>query len=238
MTGVHGYLTSVADTIDEQEYQAYVWNFGSPMASIITLYFASMSGSWEDGYALLGKCGRSYKLVYLFWMSFYSISVSNVLTGMFVDEVIKASAPDREQLALEARRDSLEAIEELKGFLKSSDKNSDGTICYKEFEALMEDSFFVSYLESFGIEVKDCGILFKMLTAISGSDEIGIDDFVEGCFLVKGEASALDLQTLRAEIHHFFHVQRMEMQRFHGKIDLIYRHTDEMPRSHMVARPD
>lgn len=148
-------------------------------------------------------------------LSVYTISVTNILTGIFVEHAFKNALPDRDQMILEERRRIVSEAEDFKEFCQKYDKDGKGTISYEDFHTLMHDKMFVAYMSSVGLDVKDADMFFNMIRNVSdgGSDDVvDIDQFVLGCLMMRGSATALDMQALLAETKVMF-TYMMEFQR-------------------------
>merc|ERR1712048_445890 len=90
-----------------------------------------------------------------------------------------------------------------------------GTISLPEFLQMLEDHRVRAYLNVRGIEVKDAEMFFRMLSTSSGTDEVDIHSFVEGCLRLKGLATSVDLHQLRFE-HKRLTLQQRAFENFCG----------------------
>eukprot|EP00747_Dinoflagellata_sp_TGD_P117346 gnl/TRDRNA2_/TRDRNA2_172585_c0_seq1.p1 gnl/TRDRNA2_/TRDRNA2_172585_c0~~gnl/TRDRNA2_/TRDRNA2_172585_c0_seq1.p1 ORF type:complete len:225 (-),score=30.99 gnl/TRDRNA2_/TRDRNA2_172585_c0_seq1:50-724(-) len=179
---------------------------------MFTLYHAATSGTWQ-GYDLVRPCGELYSFCYLFFVGFYAISVTNILTGMFVEQVIKSSAPERDEMVVEKCRTDHDNYAEFKAFCKSYDDNDSGTLSYMEFQSLMQDSFFVGFLECMQLDIKSASMFFDMVKGISNStDEIDIEKFAEICWVMKGVATTIDMEILKMDVRVLFKSQQEEFK--------------------------
>ena len=84
---------------------------------------------------------------------------------------------------------------------KEADKDNDGNISPKEFEAMVKDGTILFWLASIGLDIADAKLFFDlMLTTSEKKDDVDalvpIPIFVQGCMRMKGGATSIDLQAL------------------------------------------
>merc|ERR1719359_1355926 len=71
-------------------------HFGSIYTTMLTLYKCAFGGEdWGEVSALLEGTGDGYYFLFLFFISFMSIAIMNVIMGLFVDTAMKAAEKDR-----------------------------------------------------------------------------------------------------------------------------------------------
>jgi len=128
------------------------------------------------------------------------VAVWNIVTSVFVEKIMVMAAPNIEQEAFERRKGAEADTLMLLEMANNCDKNNSGTISWEEFVTLMQDDKFSSYFAVRGIDIKDGETFYKMLSTISGMDEVPLDLFVSGCLRCKGTASSIDLYTLEYEL--------------------------------------
>merc|ERR1712150_382125 len=90
---------------------------------------------------------------------------------------------------------------ELRRLISKADQDTSGTLSQEEFMEFMKDQRFRRFFELRGLDVKDVAVFFKLLTSMSGSDEVEIGSFVSGCMAMRGMASAMDLHALSFQVH-------------------------------------
>merc|ERR1719487_178838 len=81
---ISGYWKSQADSL-----------FGSVAGSMLTLYMCIMGGiEWHDVSQLLLKVGPVYNYLFIFYITFLTFAVLNVVTGLFVDRLMSTARAD------------------------------------------------------------------------------------------------------------------------------------------------
>merc|ERR1712194_204565 len=101
---------------------------------------------------------------------------------------------------LEQRRDSETTTQELKALFRKLDVDGDAALSLDEFVNRFNDVKIRSYVTSLGLSIQDAEMFFRLLTDISGENEITVEDFVEHCAHMKGFATAIDLHQLTFEV--------------------------------------
>lgn len=190
---VQGVATYLADH-PEGDHEDLLREFGSMEDSMFSLYKATTGGNdWEYYYLLIEPIGRLPSMVFVVFTAFFTFAVFNVLTGIFVDHAMQASVPDKDDMIFEMRRKEWNDIEEVKQLCHQMDFDCSGSITWDEFQERLKDPAVKMYMLSLGLEVRDAQIFFETLRNISGTEEVDIDAFVEGCIKMKGTASGIDL---------------------------------------------
>lgn len=192
--GFVGFLTLESDNIDQDIKETSLMYFGSVLLAIVHLYMAVTNGNdWIVYYEVVERCGSFYRLVFLFYTFFSVFALFNILTGIFVEKAVLATQPDRDEIILEQCRKSRREADEFRVLCRHLDEDNSGTISFEEFVQSMQDDRMVAYMASVGLEVHDVELFFKIVTN-AANEEITIDQFVEGCFSMRGQATGLDMQ--------------------------------------------
>merc|ERR1712032_1141765 len=79
------------------------------------------------------------------------------------------------------------------------DDNGNGTFTSEEFKMRISDERVAAYMSSLKLDVSDATSLFTLLD-YDASNEISIDEFVEGCLRLQGEATNLDAKIMQYEV--------------------------------------
>jgi len=181
------------DEVPEQWVKEAHDKFGSVLTSMLSLYMAVTGGEdWGKYYWTVRRCGRLYGHIFLFFTFFFSFALFNILTAIFVEKAVVANQPVREEVILSQRRKHLEDIQELRRICKVLDIDGNGRLTWEVFAETMQNDVLVAYLASVGLEVHDCRLFFETLQ--NGGDGVSLDQFVEGCLSLQGNATSLDLQ--------------------------------------------
>eukprot|EP00930_Biecheleria_cincta_P098960 TRINITY_DN90611_c0_g1_i1.p1 TRINITY_DN90611_c0_g1~~TRINITY_DN90611_c0_g1_i1.p1 ORF type:complete len:725 (+),score=131.36 TRINITY_DN90611_c0_g1_i1:315-2177(+) len=195
------YVIEHLHDLPEEESQRLDRYFGSLPNSMTTLFMATTGGAdWEAFYSVIRVVGWSGEMMFLLYIAFFNIAVINVLTGLFVEQAIKLSKMDREELVREQRMKELGDAKHLRMLCQEMDVDGSGTISWEELSMKLKDEKVLTYLAAIGLDLHDCDVFFQMLCSVSGHNEVDIDVFVRGCMRMKGGATGIDMQAMAYEL--------------------------------------
>lgn len=188
---------SPPDAEGTEELKRY---FGSLSSSILTLY-SSMSGGedWTVYYYALNRLAWPYQTLFLFFVTFAVFAVVNVVTGVFVDTAIEKNQTDKELAIQEELRSKKLRMNWIRDVFGELDSSGDGTVTLKEFEQQLNHEAVIAYFNTLKLDVSDARTLFRLLDS-DGSDGVNIDEFVQGCYRLSGEATTLHTQVMQCDI--------------------------------------
>merc|ERR1719217_1046594 len=84
------------------------------------------------------------------------------------------------------------------------DQDESGTISLDELDRYFEDVRMKSYFQVLGIDPDDSERLFRLLDE-DGSGEVGIDEFLDGCLRLKGDARSIDVHSIMYQCNAILH---------------------------------
>jgi len=171
--------------------------FGSVQLATLSL-FKGMSGGndWDAYYQMVSKSGYLNGIIFLFYICFVWLSVTNIITSVFVDKAMKLALPDVDELLLNKHKEELESAKELKRIVIDLDVTDSSSITLEELQRCMQDVRFATYLELKGLDIKDAELFFRMLLDMSDCSTVDINTFIGGCLKMKGLALNIDLLSL------------------------------------------
>jgi len=152
------------------------------------------------------------KFLYIAYIVIMWLSVTNIISSMFIEKALKIARPDMEEKMLEACEDDLEAIKELKGIFQMIDTDKSGKLSFKEFQTSLTDVRIQSYFELREISLSQASMLFEMLSLQAGAVEIDVDTFVTGCMRMKGYATNIDMIALSHQMQLLSNMLGMHIQ--------------------------
>merc|ERR1719210_439608 len=99
--GMADFLADHGGSISESTRDGIMENFGSVQRTMLSFYKAGTNGQdWNTYYVLVKETGVINSILFVLFMGFLHISLLNILTATFVDQVMKQAKPDKEALAL------------------------------------------------------------------------------------------------------------------------------------------
>lgn len=197
--------------------------FGSLGDSMISLWSAVSGGNdWMTYAEPLRNVSDFAFSIFIFYISFCTVGLFNVVTGVFVDGAVCCRTADEEiQNYFEDLRNT---TDEIKNIFKESDKDGTGVLNLSEFKTLMRQPRAKAYFSGLNINPDEANLLFTILDE-DQSDGILIDEFVHGTMRLKGAASKLDLVTLMYDfsrqsqrVEALFNMVEREMVEIKGRL--------------------
>lgn len=192
--------------------------YGSVLKSMLTL-FASLSGGidWSQPALLLNEISILWLVVFMIFICFAYFAVLNVVTGVFCHGAIESAQKDRELMIASLMEDKQMYVdimnEQFKTMYAEIDKDASGSISIQEFEAHLGDPTVKDYFALLELDTTDAWTLFKLLD-IDESNHIDVEEFVEGCLRLKGNARSIDLAKLRYD-------QKIQMRHIYACLTFV-----------------
>jgi len=170
-----------------------VENFcGSLGMTILTLYQAITGGlSWQVlTEPILKHIGPWTSIVICMYIGFSLFALMNIVTGVFVESALATAKSDKDLFLLHF----------VKKLFQQADKDQSGSVTWEEFRGCLGSDEMKMYFEALDLDVGEAQNLFNLLD-ISGTGSVQFEDFVNGCFRLRGGAKALDLATFMDAFH-------------------------------------
>jgi len=170
--------------------------WGGIYRAMITFFMAITGGAdWSDPLRALKKIHPVYECLFIFYIFFMYFGVLNVVVGAFVATASQIAADDRDAIVRAETERLSRYTERIKGFFKEADLDHSGTLSWEEFRSHLADPKVKAYFQSLELDVSQAHILFELLD-VDGSDQVTIDEFLDGCMRLKGQARSIDLNML------------------------------------------
>lgn len=187
---------------NNHDYDDLSQSFGTVDKSVISLFMAMSGGNdWAMYYEALVPLSWYYPASFLLFILFAMFAVVNIVTGVFVESALQANLKDKDivvQEEIQAKRKYLISMREI---FEEMDEDGKGTISQREFEAKLQDERVIMYFHALKLDVSDAATLFQLLD-YDNSDEVGIDEFLEGCYKLQGESTSMDMKIMQYEVQH------------------------------------
>eukprot|EP00928_Gymnodinium_smaydae_P038545 TRINITY_DN2656_c0_g1_i1.p1 TRINITY_DN2656_c0_g1~~TRINITY_DN2656_c0_g1_i1.p1 ORF type:complete len:544 (-),score=117.86 TRINITY_DN2656_c0_g1_i1:105-1736(-) len=170
--------------------------YGSLIKTIFSL-FKSMSGgvSWGELVAPLQALHFAYVGLYICYIFLAIFSLSNIVTGVFVDSAIQSGKDERDVIIQREKKRKEALVTDLRRLLCDLDEDGGGDVSYEEFVEKLANEDVQLHFAAMEIDSSDSHELFMLLDD-DDSGSISIDEFIEGCMRLKGMAKQIDIQKL------------------------------------------
>jgi len=215
--GVVTYVKN-ADKADPVRFELLTW-FGSMELTMVTMFSAISGGTdWLPIMRPLSAISGLYTFVFMIYIFLTYHGILHVMMSIFVDCTMTASRNDRDLVIGEelAQKDSYFA--QMREVFGETDVDGSGTLCFEEFETKLQDPRIQAYFAALDLDVAEAKGLFHLLDA-DENDSVPIEEFVVGCFRLKGGAKGIDLAAL-------MHENKKMVKVFHRFMDSCNIHFD------------
>jgi len=179
--------------------------FGSLERSALSLFEAMSGGvNWGDLYESLSLLAFQFQCVFLFFVLFALFGAANVVTGIFVviaNHWARYDSHTQIQAEVEQKVFYIRALQELFGEL---DVDNKGVLTLESMQDAVKDERLVNSFHALQLELMDVRTLFLLLDR-DRKGYIDIEEFLLGCFRLKGEAKTLDVMKLQYQSEWIMH---------------------------------
>lgn len=202
------FTQAVTDSLDSlnlrqaDKYADTIAFFGTVDKSILSLYMAMSGGNdWGQYYDALEALpgGEIQCLLFILFITFSIFAVVNIVTGVFVDNAMQSGRQDREVVVHEEIENKKDYLRSLQALFDRIDDAGDGTITRASLSLALQDDNVQAFFAAMKLDVPDAVILFDLLD-YDDSGEITIDEFLNGCYRLQGDASNIDTKIMQAEM--------------------------------------
>eukprot|EP00930_Biecheleria_cincta_P040722 TRINITY_DN27893_c0_g1_i1.p1 TRINITY_DN27893_c0_g1~~TRINITY_DN27893_c0_g1_i1.p1 ORF type:complete len:267 (-),score=46.00 TRINITY_DN27893_c0_g1_i1:107-817(-) len=181
--------------------------FGSVQNGVFALFQLTTGGSdWMESYTVVRPAGFGYAFVLATYIVFYHIAFINIVTSIFVEGAMRRAQPDIQEQMMQKRKKDLKSAKQMKALMQKW--NIDGCLTREQFEEITSDREMLEYFDLVGLNISDAHMFFNLVSSITGTDEVDVDEFVMGCLLLRGPATSVDMQAVKMELGHIGHFQR------------------------------
>jgi hypothetical protein len=201
------FTTAASDFLDTSEkWQEHlesdlVLSFGKIDRSLLSLFMSMTGGNdWSMYYDSLSELPMYCSFAFLVFIAFSLFAVVNIVTGVFVESALQANVKDKDILVHEELHSKQTYLESMQEIFEEMDESGEGNITLAEFEAKLQDERVQAYFNVLKLDVSDAKVLFHLLDH-DHSDEVGVDEFLEGCYKLQGESRSLDMKIMQSEVH-------------------------------------
>jgi len=166
--------------------------YGTSLKAGWTLFELTFSGGWPN-YArpLVEDIDGSYACFFFIYVTFVVFGVTRIVTALFLQETMKASARDVEYQVQKTLADTTAFLNKISDLFVAADVDGGGYLSLDEFTSVLTNESVRAYLASIGVEVFEVEGLFNVLA--DGDDQISYEEFLDGIWRLKGAARSQDV---------------------------------------------
>jgi len=165
--------------------------YGGMDTSMFSLFEALFGGQDWDILVrpLMEDVHWSMSLVFAFYIAFSTLALLNVVTGVFVDNVLECTKKDKDVFLVNNVRELFSQIE---GGVR-------GVMNWEVFQSKLETEEMKAAFKAINVDLSEARGLFSLLD-LDNSKEVNAQEFIAGCLRLRGPAKALDLAVLIREV--------------------------------------
>jgi voltage-gated sodium channel len=186
-------------------------HFGELVPSMSTL-FQSIAGGldWSTVITPLSEeISPWLGAFYTVYMAFSVLAMMNVVTGVFVESVLKCAKSEKDLFMVNNARE----------LFMSLDDGMNTQMTWELFHSKLDSPQMQEFFKAIDVDRSEARGLFTLLD-LDNSDTVSIEEFVNGCFRLRGPAKSLDLALVIQEVRDALdtlrelkHIQAQTLQR-------------------------
>lgn len=181
---------------DKEKLRFY---YGTMPRAVFTLFKAIVGGiDWEMAVLPLSDVSWVLVLLFIFFIAFVNLAVMNVVTGLFLQSALEQAQQDRDHVIQQQLTMKNHYIASIRKLFEELDTSGDGSITLNEFEDHLGEERMQAFLHTIEIDTADAWTFFKLLDA-DGGGSVDIDEFVEGCLRLRGNAKSIHVAQMMYE---------------------------------------
>jgi len=176
---------------DSEEATVLDRHFGSLGTTMLSMFMAITAGiDWQElCKPLMEQISPVMAPLFAIYIAFSLLAMLNVVTGVFVESVLKSQATDRDLFMVSNAR---ELFQSLDGGMRAH-------MTWETFESKLDAPQMQAFLKAIDVDPSEARGLFKLLD-LDGSGEVSADEFLNGALRLRGAAKALDVALLIQEV--------------------------------------
>jgi Ca2+-binding EF-hand superfamily protein len=170
-------------------------NFYGSLGSTVLGLFQSVTGGldWEAmSTPLMKEVTPMLAVMFVFFISFTTLAVLNLVTGVFVESAILRAKEDKDLCIVSQARMLFKTMDD--------DFHSSGEISWSTFAAHLSSAEMKSFFDSMEIDISHAQSVFQLIDD-DGSGSIDAGEFLSGCLRLRGTAKSLDMLLLSRKTH-------------------------------------
>jgi len=212
-------------------------HLGSLSMVMLTLWMCVTGGiSWWELERVFLDIGLLMGLLLVIYVCFMSLTLLNIVTGIFVSDAIGTANLDRELAAQLEKQSTEQLVVKLQDVFKEMDTEDQGFVTIRQFKDRVQEDSVRSFFQSLDLNPDDPDKLFRSL-ALDGTKELDTGEFVVGCMALRDGARAVNLASLSHDNRRMLKKLRTSFQVAHDRLDRIDRTLLTLAHRESVSAP-
>jgi len=154
--------------------------------------FQSVTGGIDWATALtplMSQVSWMPAVIFSMYIAFTFLAMLNVVTGVFVESVLKSAKADKDTFMVNNARELFQNLEE----------GMQTQMSWEMFESKLSCHQMHEFFKAIDVDPSEAKGLFHLLD-LDGSGAVSADEFLNGCLRLSGTAKALDLALVIQEV--------------------------------------
>lgn len=193
-------------------------NMGRALDSLIQSMLGGVS--WGEISEPLMNSGWVSGTLFFFYIFFTMLAVLNIITGVFVDNAVETAKTQREFLVQKEMELKEKYLGEMRDLFIQMDQDGSGSLTIDEIQEQFTDIRMRTYFQVLGMDPDDVERLFKLIDQ-DASGEVEVQEFLDGCLRLKGEARSIDLHTVMYDCKACLHRVNALIEHLHVSEDAL-----------------
>jgi len=185
---VSDHRTDSGDTIEAEDMLYY---YGSLGRSMLSLFQAVTGGvDWDACVApLIAEISPFLAVLFSVYIAFCTLAMMNVVTGIFVENVLISARADKDHYLVSNARD----------IFKTLDGGVNGEMTMEDFLDKADTPEMIEFFKGIDVDPSEAASLFSLID-LDGSGSIDAEEFLRACIRLRGPAMALDTAGLVQQV--------------------------------------
>eukprot|EP00928_Gymnodinium_smaydae_P038272 TRINITY_DN26428_c1_g3_i2.p1 TRINITY_DN26428_c1_g3~~TRINITY_DN26428_c1_g3_i2.p1 ORF type:complete len:763 (+),score=128.11 TRINITY_DN26428_c1_g3_i2:222-2510(+) len=241
-----GFMSGVADHLKafplDPNRKDLLESFGTLWKTVLTLLGCVSGGAdWLDVFNLVATTGFIFEIGFVTFICFVLFVVMNVLTGIFVQCALSASALSRDIAIEETMSQTKTMRNEIVKLLNECDESegpetrSDGGATWENLIYRLKDERVRNYFTTLDLDVGSVKKVFEVIRDEHPEKQPNLQELISHCLEMRGSAKAVDIHMLSRDLS----IMQYNIEKKVGKLDKSFsnffsrshRYTDQASKS-------
>eukprot|EP00927_Polykrikos_kofoidii_P022190 TRINITY_DN20764_c0_g1_i2.p1 TRINITY_DN20764_c0_g1~~TRINITY_DN20764_c0_g1_i2.p1 ORF type:complete len:716 (+),score=134.94 TRINITY_DN20764_c0_g1_i2:116-2263(+) len=208
-------------------------HFGSVTTSMATLYQAVTGGiDWRIVWQNMPAPAAQYAAVIMHvYVGIVVFTLLNNITSSFVESALRMAK----------RQKDITTFNLAKELFLSTDSDRDGVLSWEEFATQLDSKSMQEYFSVLDLDISEAKTVFSLIDA-DDSGQIDVNEFVNGCFRLRGSAKAVEFAVFLRDFYDMSDMVRETLERIPGLLKehqemVQVQHQDQQQQKQLSCRP-
>lgn len=174
-------------------------HFGTIPRSLYTMFRVMTLEHWSSDVARHVVANQWWmSIFFIIFLLITSFGIFNIVISVIVEQTLMAAMSNRKKLLMREEAKKRKELHGIKEIFLMSDTDGSGKLSHDEFMEAAKQPEVQWRMRQMELPIDDAGKLFEVMGG-DGTRELDIDEFIEGCSKLKGQAQSRDLLRVQAQ---------------------------------------